>query len=80
MSKPVAIITGANQGIGQATAMRPARDYSALVVVARNRCQSSQSWRMNDGDLGQRPAITCCGRRIAPIDTTDTDVASGGQR
>ena len=33
----MAIVTGASQGIGRATALRLARDYSCLVLAARNR-------------------------------------------
>jgi short-subunit dehydrogenase len=33
----VAIVTGASQGIGQATALRLARDFSGGVLVARSR-------------------------------------------
>ncbi len=35
--KTVAIVTGASQGIGQATALRLAREFSAIVLVARNK-------------------------------------------
>ena len=37
MTKSVAIVTGASQGIGRATAVRLAQDFSSIVLVARNR-------------------------------------------
>lgn len=37
MNESVAIVTGASQGIGQATAIRLAHDFGALALVARNR-------------------------------------------
>jgi short-subunit dehydrogenase len=43
MSKSVAIVTGASQSIGQSTAVRLARDFSALVLVARNRANQEQT-------------------------------------
>ena len=47
MSKSVAIVTGASQGIGQATAVRLSRDFSALVLVARNRANLDQTAEAN---------------------------------
>jgi NAD(P)-dependent dehydrogenase (short-subunit alcohol dehydrogenase family) len=37
MSSRVAIVTGASQGIGRATAIGLARDFDSIVLVARNR-------------------------------------------
>lgn len=36
-TKSVAIVTGASSGIGRATALRLARDFSAIVLVARDK-------------------------------------------
>ena len=43
MSRSVAIVTGASQGIGRATAIRLAGGFSALVLVARNRASLDET-------------------------------------
>ncbi|MBM7046677.1 MULTISPECIES: SDR family oxidoreductase [Rhizobium] len=43
MSDSVAIITGASQGIGQATAVRLARDFFVLVLVARSKANLEET-------------------------------------
>ncbi|HEY4249552.1 MAG TPA: SDR family oxidoreductase [Roseomonas sp.] len=43
MPHSVAIVTGASQGIGQATAIRLARDFQALVLVARDRAHLEET-------------------------------------
>ncbi|HVE08527.1 MAG TPA: SDR family oxidoreductase [Paraburkholderia sp.] len=43
MSNKVAIVTGASQGIGRSTAIRLARDFSSIALVARNRANLEQT-------------------------------------
>ena len=43
MHKPVAIVTGASQGIGYSTAVRLARDFGSVVLVARNRAKLEET-------------------------------------
>jgi 3-oxoacyl-[acyl-carrier protein] reductase len=66
MPKSVAIITGASQGIGRATAIRLARDFSGLVLAARGLANLQQTAeavraagaeaRVIDADLAQPQA------------------------
>ncbi len=42
-TRTVAIVTGASQGIGRATALRLAKDFSAVVMTARNGTELEQT-------------------------------------
>jgi 3-oxoacyl-[acyl-carrier protein] reductase len=46
MAQTVAIVTGASQGIGRATAVRLAKDFSKLVLVARNGVNLEETAKM----------------------------------
>ena len=82
MSQSVAIVTGASQGIGRATAIRLARDFSALTLVARNQANLEQTAKavraagatalILDLDLGERTAAqTVADRTMAQFGRID---------
>ena len=60
-TKSVAIVTGASQGIGRATAIRIARDFSAIVLVARDKgnLETTATEVMSLG-LRQWPLLSTC--------------------
>jgi 3-oxoacyl-[acyl-carrier protein] reductase len=43
MTNSVVIVTGASQGIGRSTAVRLARDFGSIVLVARNRTKLAET-------------------------------------
>ncbi|HEY1891546.1 MAG TPA: SDR family oxidoreductase [Steroidobacteraceae bacterium] len=58
MTQSVAIVTGASQGIGQATAIRLARDFAAVTLVARTRSNLEKT----------AAAVTAAGARALVVD------------
>jgi NAD(P)-dependent dehydrogenase (short-subunit alcohol dehydrogenase family) len=68
MSRSVAIVTGASQGIGRATAIRLGRGFSALVLVARDRA--------NLGETAE--AVKSAGAECLVIDTDLSQPAAAG--
>jgi 3-oxoacyl-[acyl-carrier protein] reductase len=56
MSQATAIVTGASQGIGQATAIRLAKDFGAIVLVARSR-EHLQNTAVAIEELGAKALI-----------------------
>ena len=82
MSNSVAVVTGASQGIGRATAIRLARDFAALVLVARDRAHLEETAAavkaagaealVLDADLSQPSAAqTVVGQTLTAFDRID---------
>lgn len=70
----VAIVTGASQGIGRATALRLARDFSAVVVAARNKAELEKTAAAVT-DAGAEPlicAVDLCKPQSAEILVNET--------
>jgi 3-oxoacyl-[acyl-carrier protein] reductase len=74
VTNSVAVITGASQGIGRATAVRLARDFSSVALVARNRPnleetavlvrEAGAEALVIDADLSEAPAAPAVVERI----------------
>lgn len=69
MSSKVAVVTGASQGIGRATAVRLARDFGAVVVVARNRANLEET----------ASEVTQAGAKTLVIDADLSEPEAAGQ-
>ena len=69
MSKSVAIVTGASQGIGRATAIRLARDFSAITLVARDRKNLDET----------AAAVTAAGATPLVLDLDLSEIAAARQ-
>ena len=59
MSSSAAIVTGASQGIGRSTAIRLARDFSAVVLVARNRANLEETAEAMRGSRAETLITDC---------------------
>ena len=67
MNNKVAVVTGASQGIGRATAIRLAKDFSRLVLVARNK----EALKEVDGEVRALGAKTA----VLDLDLSQTEAA-----
>jgi 3-oxoacyl-[acyl-carrier protein] reductase len=67
MKSTVAIVTGASQGIGKATAIRLAKDFSSVVLVARN-ADALEDTAEKVRDAGAKPLVM-------PLDLREADAA-----
>jgi 3-oxoacyl-[acyl-carrier protein] reductase len=67
MRQAVAVVTGASQGIGHSTAVRLARDFSSIVLVARNRAKLEET--------AKEVETTGAESLVLDIDLADKDAA-----
>jgi 3-oxoacyl-[acyl-carrier protein] reductase len=72
-NKSVAIVTGASQGIGRATALRLARDFSAIVLVARNK-ENLEETATGVSSAGAEPMV--CARDLREPESAEFLVKS----
>jgi 3-oxoacyl-[acyl-carrier protein] reductase len=63
MTTKIAIITGASAGIGRATALRLAKDYSGLVLVARE-AEQLEKTAADVKSLGAEPLVIAADLRL----------------
>ncbi len=70
MTNSAAIVTGASQGIGSSTAVRLARDFGSIVLVARNGTKLEETAAANatplviDLDLSERSSAKAVVQRV----------------
>jgi 3-oxoacyl-[acyl-carrier protein] reductase len=65
----VAIVTGASQGIGRSTAIRVARDFSSVVLAARN-ANALKEVADTVKDAGAEPLV--CDLDLSKIESAET--------
>jgi 3-oxoacyl-[acyl-carrier protein] reductase len=73
----VAIVTGASQGIGRATALRLGRDFSAVVLAARNK-DELQNTATSVTAAGAEPLV--CALDLREPQSAETIVSSALDR
>lgn len=73
MNNSVAVVTGASQGIGRATAVRLARDFSSVVLAARNRAALDDT-AQEVKRAGAEPLV--CDLDLSKVDAADTLVSA----
>ena len=79
-TKSVAIVTGASQGIGRATALRLARDFSVIVLVARHEDKLEKTVADVMFPASAEPAGTQTGARLDGQDFETSQVEVAGNR